>query len=42
MATEVATMTGLVDAPRGMDLLNRQGLSKGTAFCETTMNCVGE
>src|SRR5246500_2625598 len=28
------THPGLSDMPRGMDLLNRQGLNKGTAFLE--------
>ena len=28
------TPTGRADVPRGMDLLNRQGLNKGTAFTE--------
>jgi malate dehydrogenase (oxaloacetate-decarboxylating) len=35
MATAVATThSGLSEMPRGMDILNRQGLNKGTAFTE--------
>ena len=32
--TSAITPAGLADIPRGMDLLNRQGLNKGTAFTE--------
>jgi malate dehydrogenase (oxaloacetate-decarboxylating) len=32
--TPKATQSGNPDVPRGMDLLNRQGLNKGTAFTE--------
>jgi len=36
MATQRLSINGseLHDVPRGMDLLNRQGLNKGTAFTE--------
>jgi len=32
---------GSFDLPRGMDLLNRQGLNKGTAFTEEERNRLG-
>ena len=33
--------SGLPDFPRGMDLLNRQGLNKGTAFTEEERSKLG-
>src|SRR5215470_5785103 len=42
MATkEHMTWSGPFDLPRGMDLLNRQGLNKGTAFTEEERNRLG-
>ncbi|HWY68799.1 MAG TPA: NAD-dependent malic enzyme [Terriglobales bacterium] len=34
MVTAISTRSTVSDMPRGMDLLNRQGLNKGTAFTE--------
>ena len=43
MATQERSVKGssLPDFPRGMDLLNRQGLNKGTAFTEEERNKLG-
>src|ERR1700719_4297857 len=43
MATQQRSMkgSGLPDFPRGMDLLNRQGLNKGTAFTEAERSKLG-
>jgi malate dehydrogenase (oxaloacetate-decarboxylating) len=43
MATQQRSIkgTGLPDLPRGMDLLNRQGLNKGTAFTEEERSKLG-
>jgi malate dehydrogenase (oxaloacetate-decarboxylating) len=35
------TSSGFPELPRGMDLLNRQGLNKGTAFTEEERNTLG-
>src|SRR5208282_6740180 len=35
------THSGLPDVPRGMDLLNRQGLNKGTAFTDEERSKLG-
>ena len=39
--TPKATRSGFPDSHRGMDLLNRQGLNKGTAFTEDERNKFG-
>ncbi len=39
--TQQITQSGLPDVPRGMDLLNHQGLNKGTAFTEEERNKFG-
>jgi malate dehydrogenase (oxaloacetate-decarboxylating) len=42
MATkQQMTQLGFPDSPRGMDLLNRQGLNKGTAFTEEERSKLG-
>ena len=43
MATQERSIRGssLPDFPRGMDLLNRQGLNKGTAFNEEERDKLG-
>src|SRR5215831_7412271 len=35
------TMTRHAESPRGMDLLNRQGLNKGTAFTDAERTALG-
>ena len=35
------TPSGLPEVPRGMDLLNRQGLNKGTAFTDEERGKLG-
>lgn len=35
------TQSGLPEVPRGMDLLNRKGLNKGTAFTDEERNNLG-
>jgi malate dehydrogenase (oxaloacetate-decarboxylating) len=39
--TQQMTQAGLPDVPRGMDLLNRPGLNKGTAFTEEERSTFG-
>jgi malate dehydrogenase (oxaloacetate-decarboxylating) len=39
--TQQATQSDFPDVPCGMDLLNRQGLNKGTAFTEEERNKLG-